>query len=306
MAVRRVAMRPETGCLDWGDLERSITKRTRLVAIGAASNALGTITDVAAAARARPCEGRALFRRRSPLRAPRSRRRLSHAVRLPRLLGVQVLRAARRDSLGPTRAVGGARRPRSSSRRRTALPIGSRPGRRTTRASSARRPRSTSSPRSARAPRAARGWRARSAGFTSVRSSSRRGSGRGLRPRPGVTLFGPPPSAPRTPTCSFVLAGRPSREVAEQLAHRAVFVSHGDFYALTVARRLGHEGDGLVRIGCSCFTTEEEVDRVVAGVREIAGSRAGGSARLARSRKLRDRALECHAPLLDQPLGRRR
>jgi selenocysteine lyase/cysteine desulfurase len=72
-----------------------------------------------------------------------------------------------------------------------------------------------------------------------------------------------------------VLAGRPSREVAEQLARRAVFVSHGDFYALTVARRLGHEADGLVRIGCSCFTTEEEVDRVVAGVREIAGSRAG-------------------------------
>src|SRR5688500_14414317 len=48
-------MRPEDGSLDLEDLERRIGKRTRLVAIGAASNALGTMTDiprVAAMARA--------------------------------------------------------------------------------------------------------------------------------------------------------------------------------------------------------------------------------------------------------------
>ena len=37
---------PGTGELDWSDLERLVTPRTKLVAIGAASNALGTITDV--------------------------------------------------------------------------------------------------------------------------------------------------------------------------------------------------------------------------------------------------------------------
>src|SRR5947209_881444 len=46
ITVRVVRMIPETGQLDLGDLERSINGRTRLVAIGGASNALGTINDV--------------------------------------------------------------------------------------------------------------------------------------------------------------------------------------------------------------------------------------------------------------------
>ncbi len=44
--VRMVKMIPETGELDWDDFARQLTKRTKLVAIGAASNALGTINDV--------------------------------------------------------------------------------------------------------------------------------------------------------------------------------------------------------------------------------------------------------------------
>src|SRR5438046_2838653 len=43
VTIRTVAMRPETGQLDDNDLERAISRRTKLVAIGAASNALGTI-----------------------------------------------------------------------------------------------------------------------------------------------------------------------------------------------------------------------------------------------------------------------
>jgi selenocysteine lyase/cysteine desulfurase len=49
-----------------------------------------------------------------------------------------------------------------------------------------------------------------------------------------------------------------------------VFVSHGDFYATTVVRRLGLEPEGLVRAGCACYTTAAEVDRLVEGVAEIA------------------------------------
>ena len=49
VTVRTVRMVPETGQLDWADLERQLSPRTRLLAIGAASNALGTITDVARA-----------------------------------------------------------------------------------------------------------------------------------------------------------------------------------------------------------------------------------------------------------------
>ena len=63
--------------------------------------------------------------------------------------------------------------------------------------------------------------------------------------------------------------GVPSPEVARRLADRGVFVSHGNFYAATVIERLGLGRDGLVRAGCACYTTAEEVDRLIAGVREI-------------------------------------
>ena len=49
LRVRTVKMIPETGQLDWDDFSRSVNGRTRIVAMGAASNALGTINDVRAA-----------------------------------------------------------------------------------------------------------------------------------------------------------------------------------------------------------------------------------------------------------------
>jgi selenocysteine lyase/cysteine desulfurase len=58
--------------------------------------------------------------------------------------------------------------------------------------------------------------------------------------------------------------------VARALAERAVFVSHGDFYATTVVARLGHAEDGLVRAGCACYTSADEVDRLLEGVRAVA------------------------------------
>ncbi len=93
---------------------------------------------------------------------------------------------------------------------------------------------------------------------------------KGLGEIPRVTLYGPPPEKPRTPTVSFSVARRAPEAVAAELARRAVFVSHGDFYAETAIARLGHGRDGLVRAGCVAYTTAEEVDRLVAGVREIA------------------------------------
>jgi len=95
----------------------------------------------------------------------------------------------------------------------------------------------------------------------------------GLGAVEGVTLYGPPPTEPRTPTVSFAVRGLTSEDVARRLAERAVFVSHGDFYATTVVRRLGHEADGLVRAGCACYTTADEVDRLIEGVSEIARHR---------------------------------
>jgi cysteine desulfurase family protein (TIGR01976 family) len=96
----------------------------------------------------------------------------------------------------------------------------------------------------------------------------------GLRAVPGVTLYGRPPGAPRTPTVAFAVAGVSSTAVAEALAERGVFVSNGDFYAMTAVDRLGHARDGVVRAGCACYTTVEEVDRLIDGVRGLAPVRS--------------------------------
>jgi cysteine desulfurase family protein (TIGR01976 family) len=90
----------------------------------------------------------------------------------------------------------------------------------------------------------------------------------------GIKLYGPRPGSPRTPTLSFTLRGYSTDEVAVALAKRGVFVSNGDFYAATIIDRLGLAPEGLVRVGCSCYTSQEEVDRLLDGVRELARSRA--------------------------------
>ncbi|MFN2482892.1 MAG: aminotransferase class V-fold PLP-dependent enzyme, partial [Pyrinomonadaceae bacterium] len=91
----------------------------------------------------------------------------------------------------------------------------------------------------------------------------------GLSEVEGVRLYGAPPGLPRTPTAAFTFDGVASSEVARRLARRGVFVSHGDFYAQTVVERLGLGEEGLVRAGCAVYTTEEEIARLVEGVRSI-------------------------------------
>ena len=85
-----------------------------------------------------------------------------------------------------------------------------------------------------------------------------------------VRLYGPSPEVERTPTVSFTIENVASSEVARQMAERGLFVSHGDFYAQTVIERLGLAPEGLVRIGCACYTSDEEVDRLIEAVRETA------------------------------------
>ena len=91
----------------------------------------------------------------------------------------------------------------------------------------------------------------------------------GLHTIEGVTVFGPPPGTARTPTVSFHVQGHPSEQVARFLAPLGLYVSNGDFYATTVARRLGLAHEGLVRVGCSCYTTASEIARLLDGVRAL-------------------------------------
>jgi len=50
-----------------------------------------------------------------------------------------------------------------------------------------------------------------------------------------------------------------------------LFASHGDFYAQTAIERLGLAPEGLVRVGCACYTSDDEIERLIEAVKEIAG-----------------------------------
>lgn len=91
----------------------------------------------------------------------------------------------------------------------------------------------------------------------------------GLHSIEKVTLYGTLPDAKRTPTVAFTVDGYTSREVSEKLAEKGVFVSNGNFYALTVAEKLGLVDKGFVRAGCACYTTTEEIERLIAGVEKL-------------------------------------
>ncbi len=64
-----------------------------------------------------------------------------------------------------------------------------------------------------------------------------------------------------------------SKEIATSLVNDGIFASNRNFYATTVIERLGQTGKGLMRAGCACYTTVDEIDRLVEGVRRAA--RAG-------------------------------
>jgi selenocysteine lyase/cysteine desulfurase len=64
--------------------------------------------------------------------------------------------------------------------------------------------------------------------------------------------------------------GMPSEEVAISLAKEGLFLSHGDFYAATLVERLGFSAEGVVRVGCACYTTADEVERLLDALGRLA------------------------------------
>jgi cysteine desulfurase family protein (TIGR01976 family) len=92
----------------------------------------------------------------------------------------------------------------------------------------------------------------------------------GLKSISRVTVYGPSPDSPRTPTVSFTIKGMASTDAARQLSDKGLFLSHGDFYAATVVERLGLAPEGLIRAGCACYTTNDEIERLIEAVSELA------------------------------------
>ena len=269
LVVRTVPFRPADGTLDWEVFESSVGERTRLVAVGGASNAIGTINDLPRAVELAHGVGALAFVDGVHLAA---HARFDFAASGCDLfacspykfygphVGILAGRAALIAELDVPRLPPAGDAPPELLETGTLchegiVGAGAAVDYLASLGSGPDRPTRLGDAFAALHRRSAslfeRGWI-------------------GLSEIPGVRLFGPPPGEPRTPTLAFVLEGTSSEEVARRLAERAVFVSHGDFYAPNVVERLGLPPDGLVRAGCAIYTTAEETERLVEGVRHLA------------------------------------
>ncbi|MEF3274130.1 MAG: cysteine desulfurase-like protein [Chloroflexus sp.] len=96
----------------------------------------------------------------------------------------------------------------------------------------------------------------------------------GLLTIPGLTFYGirePERFAWRTPTVSFRLAHLSPRAVAEALAEHGIFVWDGNYYALSLSERLGVEPlGGMVRVGLVHYNHAAEVERFLSVLRALA------------------------------------
>jgi cysteine desulfurase family protein (TIGR01976 family) len=100
----------------------------------------------------------------------------------------------------------------------------------------------------------------------------------GLAGIPGLRIHGITDKArldARVPTVSFTLGEWPARWVAEELGRRGIFVWDGNMYAIELIERLGLAERGLVRIGLVHYNTADEVDRLLAALDELAGRSEG-------------------------------
>jgi cysteine desulfurase family protein (TIGR01976 family) len=269
ITVRRVAVDLRTGELDLASLRAAITKRTRLLAIGAGSNALGTISDVADAGRMAHGVGSLVFVDAVHY-AP-------HALVDVRAMNCDFLGCSSYKFYGPHAGVLFVRRSLVDDLDIPKLDPAPNQG-------PERLETGTQNHEGIIGAAAAvdflaslgKGATRRARLTTAYRALHEQGQdlfGRlweGLGAIPGVTRYGPGPDRPRTPTIGFTVKGVPSEQVTRALVEHGVFTSHGDFYAATIVGLLGHAEDGLVRAGAACYTTVEEVERLVAGVRELA------------------------------------
>jgi cysteine desulfurase family protein (TIGR01976 family) len=281
ITIRQARMIPETGQLDWEHLDRCLNQhRTRLLAIGAASNALGTINDISRAV-AMAHEAEALAFVDAVHFAP-------HQLIDVRDVGCDFLACSAYKFYGPHVGVlYGKRellRSLDVSKLRPApdtvperLETGTQNHEGIVGASAAIAFLAglVHEHQEAGSPTATTDLTRRKR-LELVYEELHQRSGalfrqlwEGLLSLPGIEVFGPPPAAPRTPTVSFVVEGKPAPEVATHLERRGIFASHGNFYAATVAERLGHARDGLVRLGCACYTTAEEIERVIEALRDL-------------------------------------
>jgi selenocysteine lyase/cysteine desulfurase len=97
----------------------------------------------------------------------------------------------------------------------------------------------------------------------------------GLEAIPGVRVWGITDRArmeERTPTAAITLGATTAEAAATRLGERGIATWWGDFYAVGPVEALGLQPEGVLRIGLTHYNTTDEVDRLLAELREIAAS----------------------------------
>ena len=270
--IREVVLRPD-GRLDPEDMTRKITKRTRVVAVGMASNALGTVNDIA------------LVRRLSQqVDALLVLDAVHYAPHFPldvRALGTDFLLCSAYKFYGPHVGILYARpglldrlKPDRLSTQDAAAPYRIETGTLNHAAIAGVKAAieyiaswgdgATLRDRLVTAMEAISTWEHALAAYYYSQVKMTR----------GVAVWGPDFSTTRrAPTVSITIDGLDPTEAARRLGERGVFVWDGHFYAARAVEALGLSGrGGLLRAGMSMYTAREDVDRLLAGVAEIAAS----------------------------------
>jgi cysteine desulfurase family protein (TIGR01976 family) len=252
LVVRLVDVHGDT-TLDFDDLERLLSERTRVIAFPLASNALGTIVDadrVVALAR----DAGAFAWADAVHFAP-------HGPIDVEALGVDVLLCSPYKFFGPHLGLACVR----TSILERLPPYKVRPS---TDAGASRFETGTL-PHELLAGLSAAVDYVDSVGWEAIRSHERALGVRFLAGLPDrCRLLGLPTMEGRVPTFAFTIEGLTPRVVAERLADRRIAVWEGDYYAVEIMARLGLS-HGAVRAGIIHYNTAEEVDRLVAALDEL-------------------------------------
>ncbi|MFD8354123.1 cysteine desulfurase-like protein [Streptomyces coelicoflavus] len=260
--VRWADFNPATGELRPEHIEAVLSPRTRLVAVTAASNLIGTMPDLPAIARLAHGVG-ALCHVDAVHYA-------SHAVVDPAALGADTLVCSPYKFLGPHLGVLAARpefletlRPDKLLPSSDAVPerfeLGTLPYELLAGARAAVDFLAGLEPdaRGTRRDRLVASFAALEAHEDVLRERIERG----LAGLEGVTVYSR--AARRTPTLLFTVAGLRPADVYRRLAERGVDAPAGSFYALEASRRLGLGDAGAVRVGLAPYTSADDVDRLL-------------------------------------------
>ena len=89
----------------------------------------------------------------------------------------------------------------------------------------------------------------------------------GLATLPGVTVYSR--AAERTPTVLLGFAGRPAADATEFLFERGILAPSGSFYALEASQHLGLGESGALRIGLAPYSTPGEIDALLAAIADF-------------------------------------